>query len=83
MSEDKGNTTAEAGTDAAAEQQQEQAHQEQPKAQRKTTRKKARRVKLRGRVNTTELAAGEVVEVERTPVIDKLLKSGFVEEIKE
>ena len=78
MSEDKGNTTAEAGTDAADEQQQEQA-----KAPRKTTRKKARRVKLRGRVNTTELAAGEVVEVERTSVIDKLLKAGFVEEIKE
>ena len=78
MSEDKGNTTAEAGTDAADEQQQEQA-----KVQRKTTRKKARRVKLRGRVNTTELAAGEVVEVERTSVIDKLLKAGFVEEIKE
>lgn len=77
MSEDKGNTTAEAGTDAADEQQQEQA-----KAPRKTTRKKARRVKLRGRVNTTELAAGEVVEVERTSVIDKLLKAGFVEEIK-
>lgn len=73
MSEDKGNTTAQ----AADEQQQEQA-----KAPRKTTRKKARQIKLRGRVNTTELAAGEVVEVERTPVIDKLLKAGFVEEIK-
>ena len=78
MSDDNGNTTAQAGTDAADEQQQEQA-----KAQRKTTRAKARRVKLRGRVNTTELAAGEVVEVERTNVIDKLLKAGFVEEIKE
>lgn len=73
MSEDKGSTTAQ----AADEQQQEQA-----KAPRKTTRKKARRVKLRGRVNTTELAVGEVVEVERTSVIDKLLKAGFVEEIK-
>lgn len=77
MSEDKGNTTAEAGNEAADEQQ------EQPKAPRKTTRKKTRRVKLRGRVNTTELAAGEVVEVERTSVIDKLIKAGFVEEIKE
>lgn len=73
MSEDKGSTTAQ----AADEQQQEQA-----KAPRKTTRKKARHIKLRGRVNTTELAAGEVVEVERTSVIDKLLKAGFVEEIK-
>ena len=77
MSEDKGNTTVEAGTETADEKQ------EQVKEPRKTTRKKTRQIKLRGRVNTTELAAGEVVEVERTPVIDKLLESGFVEEIKE
>lgn len=73
MSEDKGDTT----TEAAGEKQ------EQVKEPRKTTRKKTCQIKLRGRVNTTELAAGEVVEVERTDVIDKLLKSGFVEEIKE
>lgn len=73
MSEDKGDTT----TEAAGEKQ------EQVEEPRKTTRKKTRQIKLRGRVNTTELTAGEVVEVERTNVIDKLLKSGFVEEIKE
>ena len=39
-------------------------------------------ITIQGRIATTELAAGDVVEVERTPVIDKLLKAGFVEEIK-
>ena len=48
----------------------------------KTRKTKPKMITIQGRIATTELAAGDVVEVERTPVIDKLLKAGFVEEIK-
>lgn len=48
----------------------------------KTRKTKPKMITIKGRIATTELAAGDVVEVERTPVIDKLLKAGFVEEIK-
>ena len=48
----------------------------------KTRKTKPKMIAIQGRIATTELAAGDVVEVERTPVIDKLLKAGFVEEIK-
>lgn len=73
MSEDK-------GTEATEESREEVS---EPKETRKRSRKQPRLVKVRGRISTTELEAGEVAEVERTPVLDKLLKSGFVEEVKE
>ena len=57
--------------------------EEQTQEQKPKTRKtKPKMITIQGRIATTELAAGDVVEVERTPVIDKLLKAGFVEEIK-
>lgn len=73
MSENK--TTEATGQAEATE---EQTQDKKPKA-RKT---KPKMITIQGRIPTTELAAGDVVEVERTPVIDKLLKAGFVEEIK-
>lgn len=73
MSENK--TTEATGQAEATE---EQTHDKKPKA-RKT---KPKMITIQGRIPTTELASGDVVEVERTPVIDKLLKAGFVEEIK-
>lgn len=76
MSENKGTEATEATEDSCEE-------VAQPKEPRKRSRKQPRVVKVRGRISTTELAAGDVAEVERTPVLDKLLKSGFVEEIKE
>lgn len=79
MSENKGTEATEA-TEATEEPQEEVS---QPKETRRRSRKQPRLVKVRGRISTTELAAGDVAEVERTPVLDKLLKSGFVEEVKE
>lgn len=62
---------------------QAEATEEQTQEQKPKTRKtKPKMITIQGRIATTELAAGDVVEVERTPVIDKLLKAGFVEEIK-
>lgn len=58
---------------------EEQTQDKKPRQSRKT---KPKMITIQGRIATTELAAGDVVEVERTPVIDKLLKAGFVEEIK-
>lgn len=34
---------------------------------------------IRGRINTTALAAGQTAEVERTDRIDRLVKKGYVE----
>ena len=60
-----------------------EATEEQTQEQKPKTRKtKPKMITIQGRIATTELAAGDVVEVERTPVIDKLLKAGFVEEIQ-
>lgn len=60
-----------------------EATEEQTQEQKPKTRKaKPKMITIQGRIATTELAAGDVVEVERTPVIDKLLKAGFVEEVK-
>ena len=73
MSENK-TTEATEATEATEEQTQEQ--------KPKTRKAKPKMITIQGRIATTELAAGDVVEVERTPVIDKLLKAGFVEEIK-
>lgn len=56
--------------------------QTQDKKPRQSRKDKPKMITIQGRIATTELAAGDVVEVERTPVIDKLLKAGFVEEIK-
>lgn len=71
------------GTEATAATEESREEVAQPKETRKRSRKQPRLVKVRGRISTTELAAGDVAEVERTPVLDKLLKSGFVEEVKE
>lgn len=79
MSENKGTEATEA-TEATEESREEVSQQKEP---RKRSRKQTRVVKVRGRISTTELAAGDVAEVERTPVLEKLLKSGFVEEVKE
>ena len=62
----------------ATEATEEQTQDKKPK----TRKTKPKMITIQGRIATTELAAGDVVEVERTPVIDKLLKAGFVEEIK-
>lgn len=73
MAETNPNTT----TDEAQE-------TEAPKqASRKTTKRKAATIKIRGRVSTTELAQDEVVEVERTETIDRLMANGLVEEVKD
>jgi len=45
--------------------------------------KKSHQIKVRGRVSTTVLERGQVVEVEHTEVISKMLKSGFLEEVEE
>ena len=60
---------------------EEQTQDKKPKT-RQARKTKPKMITIQGRIATTELAAGDVVEVERTPVIDKLLKAGFVEEIK-
>jgi len=83
MSENKA-TEATGGTVAFDETGQGEVTEEQTqdKKPRRSRKPKPKMVTIKGRIATTELAAGDVVEVERTPVIDKLLKAGFVEEVK-
>lgn len=48
---------------------------------RKTSRRKSNLVTIVGVVSTTELGAGEQVEVERTESVERLLSQGFVREV--
>lgn len=68
MAEDSGSTTSSAGKD------------EDKKNVRR--REGVGNVKIRGRVSTTSLRAGEEATVKRTDAVKNLLARGYVEEVK-